>query len=117
MGTDKQKEITIQTTQIITTRKELKQSTRANCVYIKKLIDTQRKIIQTQTITTHNHQQLLQYLHKSQLESKDTLKKLMGMQVTMINKNETISKLNQCLENSRNYGANRTLRRLCRTTT
>ena len=80
---DKQKEITIQTTQIVTTRKELKQSTKANCAYINKLIDTQRKIIQTETITTNTHQKLLEQLYESQMENKDTSSKITELAATM----------------------------------
>ena len=94
---EKQKEITIHTTQIVTTRKELKKSTTANCANIQQLVDIQRKIIHTKELKTQTHQKLLKQLHKSQLENRDTLQRLMGMQLTMINKNETIDNLNHRL--------------------
>ena len=94
---ENQKEITVHTTQLVTTRKELKKSTTANCANIQKLVDIQRKIIQTEELTTKTHQKLLEKLYESQTENKDTLPRLMGMQLTMINKNETINNLNHRL--------------------
>ena len=71
---ENQKEITVHTTQLVTTRKELKKSTTANCANIQKLVDIQRKIIQTEELTTKTHQKLLEKLYESQRRTKTRCK-------------------------------------------
>ena len=46
------------------------------------MINIQTQIIQKETQTADTHRKLLEKLHKSQTENKETLQRLMGMQLT-----------------------------------